>query len=236
MRQIDWINVDKSEWGKRPDPEIAAALGVAEYVIAYWRKKFGIPSYDVYFLEERSRQYDNGLAWCSTCKTFLPVDIFAKYKKGHYGLKAQCSNCQKRDYRSISQVVNERRRENYKQNRDDVLAYNKEHRNPAKLKVYNKSRNVQLKQRFVELAGGVCQRCKYQEFLSGLEFHHVDPLGKDATPRNVIYSGDYERAYVEIDKCALLCRNCHQAYHAEEWAAEFVKRDGLGWTISGLHS
>ena len=82
MNRIDWLNIDKTEWGKRPDPEIALQLGVTNHVIAYWRKKFGIPSYDHYFLEERERQYTNGFNWCSTCKRFLSVETFAKYKKG----------------------------------------------------------------------------------------------------------------------------------------------------------
>jgi hypothetical protein len=47
----------------------------------------------------------------------------------------------------------------------------------------------------------------------------------------VISNKGFQKARDEIDKCVLLCRNCHTAYHAEEWDAKFIKRDGLGWTI-----
>ena len=79
--------------------------------------------------------------------------------------------------------------------------------------------------------GGECQRCGYSEFYQALAFHHVDPAEKDLPISKVIYSGDFDRAYAEVDKCALLCFNCHQSYHAQQWDAEFVKRDGGGWTI-----
>lgn len=232
MHRIDWHNIDKSGWGKRRDPEIAAELGVTADVIAYWRKKFEIPSYDEYFLQERDRQNANGFAWCSTCKQFLSAGMFGKHKKGHYGLKAQCTTCRTVEYRATSHITGQRRRDYYKENRDAVLEYNRKHHNPVRAKIYGKVRNTQLKEPYVALAGGKCQRCGYDEFLSGLEFHHVDPSQKDTHPVKVINSGNTERAMSELDKCALLCRNCHQTYHASEWAAEFVKRDGLGWTLA----
>jgi hypothetical protein len=81
------------------------------------------------------------------------------------------------------------------------------------------------------LAGGCCQRCGYNNFNAALDFHHVYKDKKSHTPRDVIYSGDTETAWNELDKCCLLCRNCHAAYEAGDWRAKFIKRDGMGWTV-----
>jgi hypothetical protein len=102
---------------------------------------------------------------------------------------------------------------------------------PYNERAARKRHTTKLKRVMVDLAGGHCQRCGYQEFLSALEFHHVDPETKQATPAFAIRSGNFEIAYEELDKCVLLCRNCHMALEAFDWEPIFVKRDGLGWTI-----
>jgi hypothetical protein len=233
MHQIDWANIDKSDWGKRPDPEIAATLGVTEHVIAYWRKKFGIPSYDEHFLAERERRFNQGEHWCSTCKSFRPIGDFGKYHKGRYGLRPECTPCRKQERETNQERDARRRRERYERDGEKIRVRNRAsyYKNPAPRLAHEKRKLADAKRLFVNLAGGCCQRCGYSEFMSGMEFHHVDPKQKDSTPVVVIKSGDYDRAYAELDKCALLCRNCHQAYHTGEWTAQFVKRDGLGWTI-----
>lgn len=233
MYQIDWETVDKSEWGKRPDPEIAALYDVPGMVITYWRAKFGIPSYDDYFLAERERQYANGRNWCGRCKGFRSIEDFGKFHKGRYGLRSECNPCRKKDRDENREKLKQQKRVQYERHGEKIRANNRERyrKNPIPRKVYEKARNARFKRPFVELAGRSCQRCGYSEFLSGLEFHHVDHTSKDATPVRLINSGNYEQAYAELEKCALLCRNCHQSFHASEWMAEFIKRDGLGWTI-----
>lgn len=234
MRRIDWNNIDKSNWGKRPDPEIAADIGVTDEVIAYWRKKFGIPSYDDYFLGERERQYTEGKHWCSTCKSFRPVADFGRARKGRNGLRAECNDCRKQNRDANQEVLRQQKRASYERHGERVRAKNnaRYHSNPAPRLAAAKELLSKSKRLFVELAGGSCHRCGYSEFMSALEFHHVDPELKDVTPVKLIKSGNYERIYPELDKCALLCRNCHQSFHAKEWAADFIKRDGLGWTIN----
>ena len=229
----DWYAIDKSEWGKRPDSEIANKLGVQKNVIIYWRHKFDIPSYKQQFKRERDRNFARGLHWCSRCESYLPLDEFDKCKPKTYGLKTWCKTCRK-DYRKEnSATLAQRKRQYYLDNHEEICRKNRHRRrkNRQKINAQNKGRMVKLKQKFVELAGQKCQRCGYDEFNSGLEFHHIDPESKDSTPTKVIYSGDFDAAYSELDKCALLCRNCHQAFHADEWDATFTKRDGLGWTM-----
>jgi ribosomal protein S27E len=49
--------------------------------------------------------------------------------------------------------------------------------------------------------------------LDALEFHHKDPGKKDFGVGK--YSGGWEKIRQEIEKCDLLCANCHREAHAE---------------------
>ncbi len=82
-----------------------------------------------------------------------------------------------------------------------------------------------------ELLGGCCQRCGYHEFFAALHFHHVDPSTKTQTLAAVMATGDDAAVMAELDKCALMCGNCHQALHKGSLSIVFVKRQELGWTV-----
>lgn len=84
-------------------------------------------------------------------------------------------------------------------------------------KCFNKrsvQRRQSLKQMAVDHLGGKCQRCGYDKYIGALEFHHKDPTKKDMT---VAGSGKkWETIKEEVDKCMLLCANCHREVHAEQ--------------------
>ena len=66
----------------------------------------------------------------------------------------------------------------------------------------------------VDYRGGKCESCGYCRCLSALEFHHVDPRKKDigiAQFRNK----NFHLLKIELDKCQLLCSNCHREKHEE---------------------
>ena len=62
----------------------------------------------------------------------------------------------------------------------------------------------------VKYKGGKCSYCGYNKCISALEFHHVDPKEKDPTWR---MGWSFDRIKIEIDKCVLLCANCHREEH-----------------------
>lgn len=70
------------------------------------------------------------------------------------------------------------------------------------------------KQRAVELMGGECCICGYRKCLNALEFHHVKE--KTESPAYVIGRWSWERAKKELEKCILVCSNCHREIHYEE--------------------
>jgi len=72
-----------------------------------------------------------------------------------------------------------------------------------------------LKRAAVEYKGGKCQCCGFDKYLGALEFHHLDPAEKDFQvamwPRKIMCGV----LKAELDKCVLLCANCHRMVHAE---------------------
>lgn len=71
-----------------------------------------------------------------------------------------------------------------------------------------------LKQDCVTYKGGKCERCGYCKCVSALDFHHKDPSKKgfqisDVKKTNL--NGIIKR---ELDKCVLLCANCHREEHS----------------------
>lgn len=68
------------------------------------------------------------------------------------------------------------------------------------------------KQRAIVYKGGSCIVCLYSKCIRSLQFHHLDPKEKDRR----IGSGNtiaWKRLKIELDKCVLLCANCHGELH-----------------------
>lgn len=59
-----------------------------------------------------------------------------------------------------------------------------------------------------------CTRCP-ETHPACLHFHHLDPSQKDMAIANAVRSWSRKRLMAEIDKCEILCANCHAKEHAE---------------------
>jgi len=74
-------------------------------------------------------------------------------------------------------------------------------------------RQRKLKQEAVAYKGGKCKCCGYSKCVAALEFHHRDRSKKDfaiSQSRNL----ELEKIKTELDKCELVCSNCHKEIHA----------------------
>lgn len=67
-----------------------------------------------------------------------------------------------------------------------------------------------LKLRAVSLMGGKCMLCSYDTHVSILDFHHVDPTTKSFGISSGGFSRSWDSIYLEIQKCILVCANCHR--------------------------
>ena len=72
---------------------------------------------------------------------------------------------------------------------------------------------VQRKLDCIKYKGGKCSICGYNKYYGALEFHHLDPNMKE-NGKQAITNIKKEFLYEELDKCVLLCSNCHREVHA----------------------
>lgn len=69
------------------------------------------------------------------------------------------------------------------------------------------------KLKLIDYKGGCCQCCGYNKSVRALAFHHIKPLEKDF--QISASSKSFETLKVEVDKCVLVCHNCHSEIHDE---------------------
>ncbi len=77
-------------------------------------------------------------------------------------------------------------------------------------------RRKHIKIMAVEYLGGKCIKCGYSKYPEVLEFHHKDPSTKEFNLGLNGLTRSWERTKKEIEKCDLLCANCHRERHVEE--------------------
>ena len=75
-------------------------------------------------------------------------------------------------------------------------------------------RAIKRKLELIEYKGGECEKCHYKHNLSALEFHHINPDEKDFSISDRNIKLDWEKIKKELDKCVLVCSNCHREIHA----------------------
>lgn len=79
---------------------------------------------------------------------------------------------------------------------------------------YGTERRHKIKQMAVEYLGGCCLKCGIRSSQYCIyDFHHRDPSQKDFSFGKV--NKGFEQIKPELDKCDLLCANCHRIIHDE---------------------
>ena len=73
-------------------------------------------------------------------------------------------------------------------------------------------RKKEKKRKAIRYKGGGCNVCGYDKSFSALEFHHIDPSSKEKEP-HLLNSLSWDKQKEELDKCILLCANCHREVH-----------------------
>lgn len=160
--------------------------------------------------EEKRKQWDKGGNTpdgdgikCTICKNVYPPteEYFGKHKKSKTGLDTYCKPCRR-----------ERGLTNYFKSKDK---WRKTHTKTSQEK---KAKIVEFKE-----ASNGCSKCgEKRHYL--LDFHHIDP----STKLFQISQGEskgWEKIKQEIDKCVLLCSNCHREFHYLEKEQNIVLSD-----------
>lgn len=73
-------------------------------------------------------------------------------------------------------------------------------------------KNRKIKLLAIAYKGGKCQKCSYNRCPGALSFHHRNPEEKDTAWKS-LKNHSFEKIKFELDKCDLLCNNCHAETH-----------------------
>lgn len=102
-------------------------------------------------------------------------------------------------------------KEDMRKYRREWFARNKEH---ARAKIMERKR--EMRQWLEELKSKLKCPCGMSH-IAALTFHHNDPEEKDLEISKVVAHGwKKERILKEMEKCTVLCRNCHAILHWNE--------------------
>lgn len=71
-----------------------------------------------------------------------------------------------------------------------------------------------LKEKLKMKLGGKCSKCGYHKCFNALEFHH-NKGEKEENISVLIRNFSKEKALKEVDKCIILCANCHREVHSK---------------------
>ena len=134
---------------------------------------------------------------CPTCKVERPTDQFHKNKKRKDGLASWCKPCSKvwRD-----------------KNKDVLYKHSRKQDSYA----------PKHKQTLVEMKGGACIDCGHKsKHYCVYDFHHRDPATKKFAVSTMLTktgAGISQAILDEVEKCDLLCANCHRIRHSGKGA------------------
>lgn len=119
-------------------------------------------------------------------------------------------------------------------NKQRVLDYNREYRKIHKERDREKKAlrmvksRAEKKQKAVDYMGNKCLDCQQSFPNCCYDFHHLDPTKKDLSLAQLVGSRSWERILVELEKCVMLCSNCHRVRH---WKENLEKRKGQLETV-----
>ena len=126
---------------------------------------------------------------CPKCDDYKPTTEFAKNSSKPDGLQSQCRACKK---------INDAR--HYAANKLSQLERNKKNRELCFSEISEyKSKHG-------------CKNCG-EKTSCCLDFHHPND-NKDGDVSDLANAGCRNKMWVEIEKCIIVCANCHRKIHA----------------------
>lgn len=148
--------------------------------------------------------------YCTRCKADRPTAEFAT--SWHGSTSRTCKKCDALKAAEASRA----RKESGQCRRCTQSAHGKLYCPTCRHIVDEKLRKMRIKRKLeaVQYKGGRCSDCGLESaFMSVYDFHHLTPSEKSFT---LSYYKSWELLKVELDKCVLLCSNCHRIRHEKE--------------------
>jgi hypothetical protein len=93
-------------------------------------------------------------------------------------------------------------------------------------KHYCYAKRYRNKIKAIRQRGSICERCGYNDTscLNVFEFHHANDEEKDKQLSVLFCLLDWNKIQTELDKCVMLCANCHRKVHANNFSSELLDR------------
>lgn len=129
------------------------------------------------------------------------IDFAKRYNK----LQSYCKECN-----------NINNRKHYHENKAHRLAYG------AKNRWKFRARSLKF---IMEYAKNGCSQCDEKDFAC-IEFDHLDPSTKKSAISKMVSKGcELEQIKKELEKCRILCANCHKKHTAKQlnWYVNVMK-------------
>ena len=152
-------------------------------------------AFDRFFVKRKKKYNLSKRRYCLKCS---PYGQYAKQKKPIVNGKRQCKTCL--EWKSLKEFTIRTR------------GYFRPNCKPCEGKRIT-SYGQKMKKRSVEYLGGKCSACGYNKCMRSMTFHHLDPNKKDFSLAKK-KSLKWETIKAELDKCILVCANCHGEIHA----------------------
>jgi hypothetical protein len=144
---------------------------------------------------------ENKLKKCQMCNLELPEDdvhFAARYDRGKKQFQPNCRTCQK-----------EYRKQHYLNNREKYLNKAKNYRKTFQNWFFDYKKNLS------------CELCGENRYWV-LDFHHKNPKEKDLDVSKLVSNCNKQALVDEINKCMVVCSNCHRDLHHQERQAGVV--------------
>jgi len=81
----------------------------------------------------------------------------------------------------------------------------------------NRQVRIEVWTKILEIKGNKCKICNNTYHFSCYDLHHRDPSLKDFTISTAISGKSIEKILKEVEKCDLLCSNCHRLFHYDNY-------------------
>lgn len=131
-----------------------------------------------------------GMQRCSLCRILKPIEEFNF--KDKYRLQTYCKACQAIKHKAWYEKNKINRRQQIYDRRKELQSW-----------LQNLKKELDLK----------CSVCG-ENRLPVLDFHHRDPNEKEGSISSLVNDGSSKsRVLKEIEKCDVLCSNCHRMLH-----------------------
>lgn len=130
----------------------------------------------------------------------------------------------KRNKEEIAKKAKEYYQSNKEEKKAKAAEYRRTHKKELK-EYYNNTKDSQVRQvikrrddrkdYYIRMKGSKCEICGFEyngENAACFDFHHLDPNEKDYEPSTAIRLKQ-EKAMEELNKCQLVCANCHRLIH-----------------------